>query len=474
MTHKYNEGEDINNIKLQELLDIIFKEFSVPKRTTEHTPEYPESLLQQTKKANKYYNSFQGLTKQFIDENNEQSGVVRWSKSAIHVTLKSIVENWQTVDIQGTTKNTEAENNDEHRDFVKSTANTLFSWSSGDSYIESRKRELRFRNNQLMTNGGNVQHKMDNSDTDKEIGKNNDNLKKKLHLELPKESITNKLNRIVDRESNKFIHRRIQLIKAHHSEQISKEIHERKRKDHERHLDKLKQKEEEYDRALQAATSEQGKQNGFFGSLFGFNVGSNNNSHSIDLQPEVDNLNLNRNLTSSPLNKNKKFSFLPTSGLSLWGNNVSANKGTKGANTKDDVKDPVSDDVDKDFEENIANVRSKQSTDEQGEHKEEKSIKKENTKEQDNDSKIIEPNSSLEIQEQLKLEKTAMHKIKDDYEREEEKEEQGDEDEFEEYNSSLPNLSMVQEPIKPSITGTKSSKQPSSNVALKNDNLLEL
>lgn len=84
-----------------------------------------------------------------------------------------------------------------------------------------------------------------------------------MHLEIPKESITNKLNRIVDRESNKFIHKRIQLIKAHHSEQISKEIHERKRKDHERHLNKLKEKEEEYERALQAATSEQGKQNGF-------------------------------------------------------------------------------------------------------------------------------------------------------------------------------------------------------------------
>lgn len=473
MTEKHNGEEDINNIKLQELLDIIFKEVSVPERTTDHTPEYPESLLQQTQKANKYYNSFQGLTKQFIDESNMRSDVVRWSKSVIQVTLKSIVDNWQTVDVQGTTKSTEAENNDEHRNLMQSTANTLFSWSSGDSYIESRKRELQFRNSQLMTNNGSVQDKKDSLVTDKEIDTNHDKLKKKLHLELPKESITNKLNRIVDRESNKFIHKRIQLIKAHHSEQISKEIHERKRKDHERHLDKLKQKEEEYDRALQAATSEQGKQNGFFGSLFGFNAGSINNSHSIDLQPEIENPSPNRNLTSSPSNKNKKFSFLPTSGLSLWGNITSVNKGTKAANTKIDIKNPVSDDLDIDVDENIPHEAS---TDEPGESKEEKMIKREDKKEQD-DSNKIQLKNNLETKEQLKkLEETTTHKNEDDYEIEgkTDQEQGGDEDEFEEYNSSLPNLSMVQEPIKPIITGTKISTRSTSHIEVDNDNLLEL
>lgn len=507
MIEKQNGEGDVDNIKLQELLDIIFKETPIPLDKTDNTPEYPESLLQQTQKANKYYYSFQGLTKQFVDEGNVQSDVVRWSNSIVQVTLKSIVENWQTVDVQGTTESSENENGDEHRTLVQSTANTLFSWSSGDSYIESRKRELQFRNNQLnntTASNGSVQRKKDNSEANKGIDINSDNLKKKLHLEIPKESITNKLNRIVDRESNKFIHKRIQLIKAHHSEQISKEIHERKRKDHEKHLNKLKEKEEEYERALQEATSDQGKQNGFFGSLFGFNVGSNNNSYNIDLPPEVDNPSPSRNMTSSPSGKNKRFSFLPTAGLSLWGNNTSVSKSMKiekAAAAKKEAKNPVSnihgtyssdyqgetdassivDGVNMNNNQNVTQEGEKQSMELKKEATKEEVMKgAEDTKGERNDSSEERTKYNLKSKEEeiQQSKEIASHKDKDSYEKEEreeeEEEEEDDDDEFEEYNLSLPNLSMVQEPIQPIITGIKKSTQSTSHTGNDNDNLLEL
>lgn len=506
MIEKQNGEGSVDNIKLQELLDIIFKETPMPVEKTNHTPEYPESLLQRTQKANKYYNSFQGLTRQFVDEGNVQPDVVRWSNSVIQVTLKSIVENWQTVDVQGTAESTENENGDEYRTLGQSTANTLFSWSSGDSYIESRKRELQFRNSQpnnTATNDGNVHRKKDNSETNKETDTNSDNLKKKLHLEIPKESITNKLNRIVDRESNKFIHKRIQLIKAHHSEQISKEIHERKRKDHERHLNKLKEKEEEYERALQAATSEQGKQNGFFGSLFGFNVGSNNNSHNIDLPPEIGNPSPSRNTTSSPSGKNKRFSFLPTTGLSLWGNNTSVSKNIrieKATATKKDAENPVSnihgtyssdnqveieasslpeieDEVNMNNDQNVTQEGGRQSTEVKKEAAKEKAMKGAENARESNDSSEERTKYNLKSmgEEVQQNKETVSHKSKDSYEKEEEEEEEDDEDdEFEEYNSSLPNFSMVQEPIQPIITGIKKSTQSTSHTGIDNGNLLEL
>lgn len=502
MIEKQNGEGNIDNIRLQELLDIIFEETPIPVEKTDHTPEYPESLLQQTQKANKYYNSFQGLTRQFVDEGNVQPDVVRWSNSVIQVTLKSIVENWQTVDVQGTAESTENENGDEYRTLGQSTANTLFSWSSGDSYIESRKRELQFRNSQpnnTATKNGSVHRKKDNSETNKETDTNSDNLKKKLHLEIPKESITNKLNRIVDRESNKFIHKRIQLIKAHHSEQISKEIHERKRKDHERHLNKLKEKEEEYERALQAATSEQGKQNGFFGSLFGFNVGSNNNSHNIDLPPEIDNPFPSRNMTSSPSGKNKRFSFLPTAGLSLWGNNTSVSKKIeKVAATKKDAKNPVSnihgtyssdkqgeieassspeieDEVNMNNDQIVTQEGAKQSMEVKKEVAKEEATKgTENSRERDDCSEERTKYNLKIMGEEIQQNKeTASHKSKDSYEKEEE-DDDDDDDEFEEYNSSLPNFSMVQEPIQPIVTGIKKSTQSPSHTGIDNGNLLEL
>ena len=92
-----------------------------------------------------------------------------------------------------------------------------------------------------------------------------------LHITFPKSSINNKLNRLIEIESNKFVHLRIQRIKAHYSEQMAKQINERKRKDQELHLKKLKLKEEEYERDMmlqnQMKSSSAG---GFLGTLFGF------------------------------------------------------------------------------------------------------------------------------------------------------------------------------------------------------------
>lgn len=81
------------------------------------------------------------------------------------------------------------------------------------------------------------------------------------------ESLSNKLSRIVELESNKFIRARLQEISLHHSEQMSLQISERKRRDHERHLERLKAKEEQYNRELELAMKD--KKGGFF-SIFNF------------------------------------------------------------------------------------------------------------------------------------------------------------------------------------------------------------
>ncbi|CAH2354127.1 hypothetical protein CLIB1423_14S02718 [[Candida] railenensis] len=235
---------------------------------TPRTPyTYPEAILQQTDNANRYYFQFQSFQRQFIQEDQDSlNKSMRWSsKSKIQQTSKKIIEDWLISEQKGRTIETENE--------VKkvSPANTLFSWSSGDSYIQERRRQIEERKRKskhaaAAANGTTTKTVNEKKpENDKEL--TSKTVKKKA---APKESIASKLNRTIEAESNKFIHARIQKIKAHHNEQISKKIHERKRKDHENHLMRLKLKEEEYEKGLLLnANSKQG--GGFFGTIFGFN-----------------------------------------------------------------------------------------------------------------------------------------------------------------------------------------------------------
>lgn len=79
--------------------------------------------------------------------------------------------------------------------------------------------------------------------------------------------MNNRLGRIIEVESNKFIRERLREISLHHSEQMSLQISERKRKDHEQHLERLRLKEEQYNKELEQAMKE--KKGGFF-SIFNF------------------------------------------------------------------------------------------------------------------------------------------------------------------------------------------------------------
>lgn len=455
MTNNHNGEEDGYNTKIQELVNIIFKNIANSNIEQDQARTYPESILQQTQNANKYYNSFQRHTKQFIDETNTQGDVVRWSNSVIQHTLKSIIDSWQAVDVKGI-MNDSAENEEDKvsKKEIQSTANTLFSWSSGDSYIESRRRELQHRNDKAdtpITSHANILGKKETNKEEEQTSLKKDKLLKSLYIEPPKESITNKLNRIVDRESNKFIHRRIQLIKAHHSEQISKEIHERKRKDHELHLNKLKQKEEEYEKRLHAATNDQGRQNKFFGSLFGFSAGTTANSN--ESLEEKDHKSPNLNVTSSPSGKNKRFSFLPGTSISLWGHTGTANKNTKLPKDTDEIETDHSLNIHLPTKESQKDVPLQAPLPHQNQNSSiQRTLKpKKEAKEEDDQlesAEVIENGG----------EKKKDNQIDSDHEADEE------EDEFEEFSSSIPNISINLDPIQPKINKSNDASQNTDNL----------
>ncbi|ODV81649.1 uncharacterized protein CANTADRAFT_3735 [Suhomyces tanzawaensis NRRL Y-17324] len=292
--------EPITQLDQYQLTQKIFQDVQFPDETYHLTTRYPEALLQESANANKYYGSFQRYTHQFINQNTP-GGLVRWSNSSIESNQRQIVGSWLGADI----KDSKIQPAKGHRK-PTSAPSGLFTWSSGDSYIKARKLELQIKRGELL---------QDTSQPVTTAAQEEDpqgNPRSIVKINRSKESISNKLNRVVEIESNKFIHARIQVIKAHHSEEISKQIHERKRRDHEVHLLKLKLKEEEYEKELKAATIEQNKQGGFFNTLFGFNAANTNG----DAAPPAA-----ENLPSTPTNaippksskgsKSKRFSFLP-------------------------------------------------------------------------------------------------------------------------------------------------------------------
>ncbi|KAK6205447.1 uncharacterized protein RJT21DRAFT_124595 [Scheffersomyces amazonensis] len=271
-------------------------------------PEYVESLLQQTDKANKYYVSLQSYSNQFIPSSGHS--VVRWTNSSLETTQKLIVDSWLVADQKRSQKSVLTNRS-------MATANTLFSWSSSDAYIQERKRQLKANKNDQKVKNNMTRTDKDTSpspDKDDESAiKRADDLNK-LNITVSNVSITNKLSRIVEKESNRFIHSRIESIRAHHSEQINQQIHERKKKDHELYLRKLKIKEAEYEREIEATLNKE--KLGFFGSLFGFNTTS---SREFDIQSRTSTDSQTSVATSgnqSTVPKvAKRFSFLPVTSI---------------------------------------------------------------------------------------------------------------------------------------------------------------
>lgn len=230
---------------------------------------YPESLLQQTDNANKYYISFQSHNRQFV--NNQDGQLGDGSKSVINKVLKVVVESWDS-DKKGVSAI------DDDNGYTRkrvSSGNTLFNWSSGDSYIEARRKE------RMKT------RRAANPETASQIAPSNESEKdqayreavsKKLGLKSQHKNVGMLLTRNVERESNKFMHERIQSIKQFHNEQIKKQISDRKKKDNEALMQRLKEKEKEYEKIIDPA-NESAKLSNFLSSLFGYsNVKSRPNT----------------------------------------------------------------------------------------------------------------------------------------------------------------------------------------------------
>lgn len=300
-------------LELEQLLEQVFSGQPEPSEPSANFQEriLPENILHSAPHAGKYYGSFQQLTRQFVD-GESHGNVVQFSTSKLDHLLREKVNAWN--------------NSSEHeprpasasRDMdllapttVQGGAGSLFSWSTSDTSIAARKRQLQQRSATSLSLEG----------------KNSSSLDTRPTLPLPanrvtKPSVMQRLNRIVEKESNKFIQDRIEVIKAHHRKEASKKVDERKRRDHEMRLQRIKQKEEEYEQSLKNAIAMQSnhRQSGFFGSLFGM-LKLNSSSFVLDtLDPDppsypapVTTSSSSEDIKVATPTKAKRMSFFPAS-----------------------------------------------------------------------------------------------------------------------------------------------------------------
>lgn len=227
---------------------------------------YPEYLLHHSHKANKYYTALQKYSRQFLDE--EQTNITQFSHTNLSQVMANTISDW---DETGPERSS-LEQKGPLCHSRTNAANSLFAWSSGDKYIAARKLELRRRN-------------QDKSSEEEAAQPSPTKESSPTPLSAPQSKFTSsqRLHSVIEKESNKFIQDRIEVIKAHHMRKASERISQRKRDDHEMHLRRLMLKEEKYAKALKAAIASQNtrRNTGFFGSLFGNRPISN--SFTLDL-----------------------------------------------------------------------------------------------------------------------------------------------------------------------------------------------
>lgn len=234
--------------KKEEIEELIDKLFSSPdsESSSEVDPHiYPEQLLHLAPQGNKFYHSLQQCKRQFIDDLLEGS-IINFNNSHLKSLLMKKVRSWEGSDaaVSETLVSEQVPS-------VLKTANALFAWSSGDLYIRARKEQLRSQSKSPVPV---------TSPT------------KATFPAVRKPSFPVRLHQVVDSESHKFIQDRIDVIKAQRLEQASKRVSERKQRDHDRYMERMRKKEEEYDKALNAAIKlkRESKNQNFFGTLFSF------------------------------------------------------------------------------------------------------------------------------------------------------------------------------------------------------------
>ncbi|WLF80782.1 hypothetical protein PVL30_004571 [Lodderomyces elongisporus] len=256
---------------------------------------YPEAILQASEKGNKIYASLQSTSPEFIDEPSTATSILRWHDSNLQAVQQIIVESWSHQKVpekQSVTAQSTAQ--------IKRAGIGLFSWASSDAYVKSRKFELQLlRGNK---NGKSVhspslsqssslskssslsqQQQKDSIESTDDIESSNDidfkkqSLQSSLNLKTPSKGVNNKLSKVIEKESGKFMHYRIQDIRRIHTEKLLQQINERKRRDYESYLKKLKLKEEEYEKSLrEESLSHSHAKSNFLGNLFSFGQSSGN------------------------------------------------------------------------------------------------------------------------------------------------------------------------------------------------------
>lgn len=264
-----------------ELLHRLFENASYSP-VSDQVHGYPEGLLQLSNKGVKLYNSLQSFHKQFILDTDPTS-IIRWTNSSMRTAERLVVESWMSSDHEVNLAEIKPEPGNARRPHsIAKGLNTLFSWSTGDDYVRRERVTAKRDGKGKQKEDG---EKKEENGVKRDEGSKEDVIRQKLTTQLNLQdnrgSATNKLNRIVEQESNKFIYDRIKVIKDHHTMKITQMIHERKRKDHQLRLRRLQEKEEEYERALRAAVTEQGqvRYGGFLGSIFGYSGASASHNH---------------------------------------------------------------------------------------------------------------------------------------------------------------------------------------------------
>ncbi|KAI5964179.1 uncharacterized protein KGF55_002121 [Candida pseudojiufengensis] len=296
--------------------------------------QYPESILQTSKKGNKLYNSFQSLSPQFLNtesNSNNRTQVIRWHNSNLETVQHLILGNW--LEQNSASASTSKSPHDKSKATLSRRANKLFIWASSDEYIEERKKQLK-----RIRRGSELQDQTKTHITnDSDLNQTDENIKasrlqKKLKLKFDDQKSVNRLAHTIENESNKFIHSRIQKIRLHHSEQIEKQINERKKRDYEEYLRKLKLKEEEYEKSLRQDTANAGSKGNFFGNLFGFNATSTSNEKPDTIEPDIETSSIKNGSVNSS-NKSKRSTLFGMQSLFSGGSNKDSSLSPKKQST---------------------------------------------------------------------------------------------------------------------------------------------
>lgn len=263
------------NSSIDELIDGLLP--NTPNSDSENSgtlidsgPVYPELILYKLPNTNRLLSSFQQYTRQFRTETSK-TNVVQFSRSQLGLLSAQKVHSWDLVNSGNAETIFTPGNRTSVGKIRTSNTNNLFAWASGEKYISARKLEL--QNKSLGTPQERHSSPTPSSST------------------RSRPSMTQRITGVVEKESNKFIQDRIQIIKAHHIEQASRKLDERKKREHELYLRRIKMRENEYEEAIKTAIALKDTEKrllGFLGSLFGIGPKSILSSFILSLNNDSD------------------------------------------------------------------------------------------------------------------------------------------------------------------------------------------